>query len=97
MFDVLLVIVVGTSLWVLLDALRIGVRKGQISGFFNMGAFGWFFSCLLIWILAFPAYLAKRQLYIDAAAELETPQESKFIPDQIERFGRTSREWTPDG
>jgi len=28
-----------------------------------MGVAGWFFSCLLLWIVAFPAYLAKRGEY----------------------------------
>jgi hypothetical protein len=56
-------IVLGTSVWVLVDSRTIGVAKGQIKGFFNMGPTGWFFSCLLCWIVAFPAYLVKRPEY----------------------------------
>jgi Short C-terminal domain len=63
MFDLVFLVVAGTSLWVLFDANSIGVRKGQIKGFFDMGIAGWFFSCLLMWIVAFPAYLAKRNEY----------------------------------
>jgi hypothetical protein len=64
MIDLLpLLLVFGTSLWVLADARTIGVEKGQIKGFFNMGPTGWFFSCLLCWIVAFPAYLVKRPEY----------------------------------
>ena len=56
-------IVFATSIWVLIDAQTIGVKKGQLSGFFNMGAVGWFLSCLLLWVVAFPAYVAKRSQY----------------------------------
>ena len=60
MNDLLLLGIVATAIWVLLDAKTIGVKKGQIKGFANMGPWGWFFATLLIWILGFPLYLAKR-------------------------------------
>jgi hypothetical protein len=63
-----LLLVFGTSVWVLVDARTIGVEKGRIKGFFNMGPTGWFFSCLLCWIVAFPAYLVKRPEYMRVAA-----------------------------
>lgn len=53
-------IVLGTSIWVLVDAKSIGVKKGQIKGMGNMGPWAWFFVCLLLWIIGFPFYLAKR-------------------------------------
>ena len=56
-------VVLVTSVWVLVDSRTIGITKGQINGFFNMGPTGWFFSCLLCWIVAFPAYLVKRRAY----------------------------------
>lgn len=56
-------IVIGTSLWVLIDAKTIGVKKGQISGMGDMGPWGWFFVCLLLWIVGFPFYVAKRPEY----------------------------------
>lgn len=56
-------VVLVTSVWVLVDSRTIGVAKGQIKGFFNMGPTGWFLSCLLCWIVAFPAYLVKRGAY----------------------------------
>lgn len=56
-------IVIGTSIWVLFDAKSIGVKKGQIEGIANMGPWGWFFVCLLLWIIGFPAYLVKRGEY----------------------------------
>jgi hypothetical protein len=52
--------VIGTSIWVLLDAQKIGVRKGQFTGFFDLSPWGWFGGCLLLWIVIFPLYLIKR-------------------------------------
>ena len=60
-------VVCGTSLWVLIDSRKIGIRKGTTRGFFNMGPTGWFFACLLCWIAAFPAYLVKRRAHTRAA------------------------------
>ena len=56
----ILIIVVGTSIWVVVDANAIGVKKGQLKGVADMGPSGWFFVCLLFWIIGFPFYLAKR-------------------------------------
>lgn len=56
-------VVIVTSIWVLFDAKTIGVRKGQISGMGNMGPWGWFFVCLLFWLIGFPFYLAKRSVF----------------------------------
>ena len=61
-------VVFGTSLWVFIDSRNIGIKKGTTKGFFNMGPTGWFFSCLLLWIVAFPAYLVKRREHERAAA-----------------------------
>lgn len=60
MADLLLIVVVVTSIWVLIDAKTIGVKKGQVRGMGNIGPWGWFFVCLLLWIIGFPFYLAKR-------------------------------------
>jgi hypothetical protein len=53
-------LVIASSIWVVVDAKSIGVKRGQIKGLGNMGPWGWFVACLLLWILAFPLYLAKR-------------------------------------
>jgi hypothetical protein len=53
-------IVIITSIWVLIDAKKIGVKKGQIKGLADIGPWGWFFVCLLLWIIGFPFYLLKR-------------------------------------
>ena len=57
---IMFLVVIATSIWVLIDAKSIGVKKGQIAGMGNMGPVGWFFVCLLFWIIGFPFYLAKR-------------------------------------
>jgi hypothetical protein len=62
--DLIMMIVLGTSIWVLFDALRIGIKKGQIEGFTDLSAGGWFLACLLLWIIGFPLYLVKRADYI---------------------------------
>ncbi len=54
------ILILGSTIWVLIDAQTIGIKRGQIKGFFGMGPWGWFIACLLIWIIAFPAYIAKR-------------------------------------
>jgi hypothetical protein len=61
MGTIIWLIVVGTSVWVLFDAKSIGVKKGQIGGLgAYMGPWDWFFLCLVLWIIGFPIYLAKR-------------------------------------
>jgi hypothetical protein len=64
MLDALIwIVVIASSIWVLVDARSIGVQKGQIRGIANMGPVGWFFFCMLLWIIGFPMYLAKRPEY----------------------------------
>lgn len=83
-----LVIVVGTSIWMLVDAKNIGVRKGLVSSkLFDMGPVGWFFAGLLIWIVAFPCYLVKRAAYkqavVDIAAGKRTINEDVPLSKQM--------------
>ncbi len=58
----LFILVLLSSIWVLVDAKSIGVKKGQLKGFANLGPWGWFFACLLLWIVGFPLYLSKRSV-----------------------------------
>ncbi len=53
-------LIVGSSVWVLRDSRAIGVRRGQVNGLGDMGPWGWFWACLLLWLVAFPLYLVKR-------------------------------------
>lgn len=75
-----LLVIAVTSIWVLVDAESIGVRKGRIQGLGDMGKWGWFFSCLGIWIFAFPFYLSKRNEFKEAA---------------LRSAARGDREWEP--
>ena len=63
MAEMFLIIVIATSIWVLIDAKTLGVKKGQIQGMGDMGPWSWFFACLFLWIIGFPFYLAKRPEY----------------------------------
>ena len=65
--ELLLLLWLGTSIWVGFDAKAIGARRGVLDGLANMGPLGWFLSSLLLWIVAFPLYLASRSK-IKAAA-----------------------------
>ena len=60
MDQLIIIVIVATSIWVFVDAKGIGARKGLQKGFFDLGPFGWFATCLLLWIVGFPVYLAKR-------------------------------------
>ena len=54
MTAVILIVVIGTSIWVGIDAANIGAGK------VGTGPVGWCLFCLLLWIIGFPVYLAKR-------------------------------------
>ena len=60
---IIVLVVLGTSIWVFFDARAIGVKKGMVKGLADMGPWGWFIVCLLLWIIGFPAYLAMRGKY----------------------------------
>jgi hypothetical protein len=64
--ELLWVVVVGISIWVAIDASNLGVRRGSLGGgFLDMGVVGWFLACLLLWIVALPAYLVTRSRYVE--------------------------------
>jgi hypothetical protein len=51
---IMLLVVVGTTIWVGMDASQREWKKGQD------GTTSWVIGCLLLWIIAFPWYLSKR-------------------------------------
>lgn len=63
MGELLLLIIIGSAIWVYFDAKSIGVKKGQLTGIVNMNPGGWFLVTLLLWIVGFPAYMANRGKY----------------------------------
>ena len=79
---IILLIILCTSIWVLVDAKKIGVKKGQMKGMTDMGPWGWFFACLLIWIIGFPLYLAKR----GELKKASSAQPSKMNDDSIKQL-----------
>jgi len=46
-------LVVFSSVLVLVDANRNGVKKAQIKRFYDMGYIGWFVTCDFLWIVTF--------------------------------------------
>ena len=69
MFIIILLIVVGSTIWVGIDA-----KKHQVSTLakapysLNTGAVAWVLYCILFWIAAFPCYLYRRSKVLSAAA-----------------------------
>jgi len=81
----ILAAIVGTSLWVYFDAKWIGVyRTGkprrvlQLS--LDMEPVDWLISCVLLWVVAFPAYLIKRPKFIKKFHQTR----SNFTPPPVE-------------
>ena len=70
----LAVVVVGTSIWVGVDAnaLRVATLKGRkdLPGSVRTSAFTWAIAVLLFWIVFFPWYLARRSTIKAAVANL---------------------------
>ncbi len=53
-----------SAFWVYFDASKIGVRKGQIKGIYDMSPAAWATATGLLWLLTFPAYLVARPIYL---------------------------------
>lgn len=96
MFELMmLLIVVGTSIWVLTDAIKIKAQPGLLTGVFDMGPGAWFLSCLLLWIVAFPCYLAKRNDIIEAVRSWENRTSrpaKKFIADPVDEWEKSQKQ-----
>lgn len=67
-------LVIGTSLWMAFDAHQIGYDKRHVKGIAAIGPVGWFFAGLLLWIIAFPLYLASRSKLKAAASAIDSAQ-----------------------
>lgn len=67
---VVVAVVVGSALWVYVDATNNKIGKvPEAKGMFNMPAGAWSIVTLLLWIVGFPAYLIKRRALIARAKE----------------------------
>ena len=60
LFVLTLLLVVGSTIWVGLDAWSLGARSSLRTGIVDLGPVGWVIACLAMWIIAFPLYLATR-------------------------------------
>ena len=63
------VLLAVSASWVYFDAKKRGARRGLHPGFFDFGPGGWAFATLLAWVIAFPAYLARRAEIAERAAQ----------------------------
>jgi hypothetical protein len=73
-FMIGMVFVIACGIGVYIDARTIGARKGLIPGFTDLGPFGWAISTVLLWIIAFPLYLAQRSKIKQAALQRANPR-----------------------
>jgi len=55
-----LLLTIASSIWVFVDARKIGVKKGLVTGLADLSPAGWLITCLLLWVVAVPLYLIKR-------------------------------------
>lgn len=72
MFMLMFILILVSMFWVLIDAKKLGVKKGRVKGMsslFDMGPGGWFATTLLFWVVGFPMYLYYRGDYKLAAAK----------------------------
>lgn len=60
----IVLVIVGTAVWVYADARRLGVRYGSSGMLFEGGPLAWAVGCLLVWIVVFPLYLAARPRFV---------------------------------
>jgi hypothetical protein len=58
---IITLVLLWTSLWMYLESRKFGYDKRDIQGMAAIGPRGWFFGGLLLWIVAFPLYLASRE------------------------------------
>lgn len=90
-------VVLGTSIWVAIDAEQLGIKRGQLGGgLIDMGRWEWFWLCLLLWIVGFPLYLVKRSEYIGAKQKLVSLHNSKtkvcfYCAEEIKAEARVCR------
>lgn len=56
--------ILGSVIWVGIDASNLGMQRGKLGGgSLDMGVASWVVCCLLLWIVAFPCYLVARGKY----------------------------------
>lgn len=100
---IVLISIIGSSLWVYIDALRIGVHKTgdapkTLRLHVDMEPVDWLISCLLLWAIAFPVYLFKRRGFIKRFCPLRSrsilpPSEPvEYFYEQLRNLSRLKSE-----
>ena len=56
-----------------------------------MGPRGWFFACILLWIIAFPMYLATRPKYAKVKLENSSEYKDKLSLTQLEKLEKLGK------
>jgi hypothetical protein len=57
-------IVIGTTIWVGIDASNLDMRRGRLGGgLLDMSVASWVICCALFWIISFPCYFIARGRY----------------------------------
>src|SRR3954462_466244 len=75
------ILVVGTSVWVILDANSHGIRNDYKVTWYRGGPVKWGLGCLLLWIPIFPTYVrARKNLIRSADAAGRPPARSTLFP-----------------
>jgi hypothetical protein len=98
MYGLLIVLViVATSVWVLIDAHAIGAVRDKSLGMAGTSPAAWFVGSLLVWIIVFPMYLLHRPAIKSAAEARKLVPSNPAMPpagwyDNPERPG-TQRWW----
>lgn len=84
---IIFLLVVGTAVWVGIDASSLGVQRGRLGGGWeDMSVASWVICCLLLWIVAFPGYLFARPRYVALRCDpSNAPNQSWAAPGQAAR------------
>ncbi len=95
-------IVIGSTIWVVVDS-----KKNQIPTYgeaytLNTGALTWFIGCVLLWICAFPLYLYRRQKFLNQRRPKPAPIVAPVpavsnLPASLEQELRTLAKLKADG
>ena len=89
---IVLIVVIGSAIWVGIDAHNLGVKKGCLGGgFVDSSVAAWVAATLLIWIVGFPMYLATRPRYVALRAQATSATATTATPSAAPAPG-----WYPD-
>ena len=88
MNPIFILVVAATAVWIYFDATKNKIGKTEKGGLFNLSAGAWAVCNLLLWIIAFPAYLIKRSSLKTIAGEHPVEVKGRGIKEFINGFSR---------